>query len=247
MLLFLGDFLLFLEVLEFVGRRETLVLRFGFLFFGGGGAGLLVGLARGLANRGVGVPVALGVELLRGLEHLGVLGGQGGVLRGEELLEAAEVGELVLVAHLVELVPKAFFQFGGQAQELARLGAVVNQCLHVAPVHLLAVFGEAEQLDRVADQVTLHLLIEWRIRREAGTMVHFQQVWLALVIEHDIEAKYVEAHRVLVVINLHVLEDVVHVWLPRNQRLHYDVLHLCHQLVCVLALALLQKLQSVLE
>lgn len=93
-----------------------------------------------------------------------------------------------------------FFELWWKPQEFATSSPKIDLSLHIASVRRFPLLGEAQHLDRVSDQISLHLLIDRRIGAKTGTMINLQKIRLALAIHHDVEPKNVKAHRVLVVV-----------------------------------------------
>ena len=67
------------------------------------------------------------------------------------------------------------------------------------------------------------------------------------MVEHDVKAQDLEAHRVLKVVELTLAEHVLQLRLPADQSLHDDVLDAGHHWRRVYALALLQVLHCELK
>ena len=78
-------------------------------------------------------------------------------------------------------------------------------------------------------------------------MVHLQQVWLVFAVKHDVEAKNLKAHRVLIVFNLVGLVLVCDVRLSDKDGLDYQIFHLIHQLFSVRVELLFEEAQYVFQ
>ena len=124
---------------------------------------------------------------------------------------------------------------------------MIQVSLQVLRVHSFTFFRNTEQPDRVSHQLSLDLLVQGAVRREAGTVIDLEQVWLALGVQHDIEAQDLEAHGVLKVIDLARVHSVRDDWLSGYQGLDDDVLDLLHEFLGVLTLTLLEVLQGEFE
>ena len=71
-------------------------------------------------------------------------------------------------------------------------------------------------------------IIKWRVCREAWCMVDFQQIWLALLVQEDIKAKYLKAHQIFDVCRLARPVAVRQLGLSRNQSLDNQILYFAH-------------------
>jgi len=93
-------------------------------------------------------------------------------------------------------------------------------------VRTLSLLAEVEQRDGFLQQVRLDLLVEWAVRREGGQAVDLKQPWLHLLIQKNVEAQHLEAHRVLQVVGLDGLKRVDKVWSSADDGLNGYVLNL---------------------
>ena len=64
--------------------------------------------------------------------------------------------------------------------------------LHLKYYGLLAL-SDVEQPERVLDQASLHHLVDFGVVVEARALVHFQEPWPEIAVEHDVEAQDLEA------------------------------------------------------
>jgi len=62
------------------------------------------------------------------------------VLARVDLLEAAKVSRLVLIADLIKFCAQLLFQLWRQSNEFTVTDSLVHHRLHIAPIHLLALF-----------------------------------------------------------------------------------------------------------
>ena len=115
--------------------------------------------------------------------------------------------------------------------------------LLVPLVHRLAFLGQPEQSDCISDEFAFHFLVQRAIRCETRTVIHLKKIRLGLLVEHDIKAQNLEAHRILKVIQLALLESLRNDRLSANQGLHYYVFHLFHQSVRFYAIISLDILE----
>lgn len=122
--------------------------------------------------------------------------------------EAAKIFHLKFIPDLFKLSLELLLGFLGQSQILATHNPVLKQDLLVLSVHHLPFLRQPEQSNRVSDQFPFDLRIEWRVAGETGTVVYFEQVGLALVVQHYVEAENLEEHRILEVVPLELLVGV---------------------------------------
>jgi len=140
------------------------------------------------------------MHLSRGCDQSGVVSHHRFVLNWIDLLECSQVSDLIDVPNLIKLTSELLFVLVWQPHEFSSAGPVVELQLYVLPVSCFSLLRQAKHLDRIPNQISLYLLIDWRIGTETWTVVDFEQIWFTLVVQHDVKAQYVEAHRVLVVI-----------------------------------------------
>ena len=107
-----------------------------------------------------------------------------------------------MVSHFIEFSSQSLFELCRKANEFSRENALVRHRLLVLIVHHAASLGEPKQLYGVFDKFSLDLFVQRRVTGEAWTVVDFEQLRLALVIEHDVKSQDLETHRILVVIEL---------------------------------------------
>ena len=105
-----------------------------------------------------------------------------------------------------------------------------------ADVVLSPLLAHVEHLDGVSENILLHFVVERRVCREGRRLVYFDQPGPEVLVDHDVEAEDLEAHRVVDAFGLADPVHVVHVRLANDYRLHYDVLDLFPNLVGVATL-----------
>ena len=89
------------------------------------------------------------------------------------MLETTQIGKLVLITNLVKLPTQFFLEVSRQTEELASLGAVINQSLHISLIVLFSLLSESKQLNRVSDQVTFNFFVKGRVCTKRGTVIYF--------------------------------------------------------------------------
>lgn len=113
---------------------------------------------------------------------------------GVQLFKGTQILLLIDISELLELLTVLVLEVLGYAQELPIHYSVIQVGLQILHVHRFSLLGKTKESDGVADQFTLDFLIERAIRAEARTVINFEKVGLALVIEHDVEAEDLETH-----------------------------------------------------
>lgn len=66
----------------------------------------------------------------------------------------------------------------------------ISLCLEV----FLALLVDVEDGHCISNKILLNVLVKGSVCSEAGRVVDLQQVWVELVVEHDVEPQYLEAH-----------------------------------------------------
>ena len=61
---------------------------------------------------------------------------------------------------------------------------------------------QVAKCDTVMNDTLLDLVVKWTISLEGGHLIDFDERWLELVIDHNVEAKDLEAHTVFNVVRL---------------------------------------------
>jgi len=164
-----------------------------------------------------------------------------------ESLKAPKVLGFVDITKLVKFHPVLIFLVSWKAQKFSVHDAMIEVRLKVLRIHCFAFSRYTKEPNGIPDQLTLDFFIEWAVRREAGAVVDFEEVRLAFVVQHDIEAEDLKAHRVLEVVYLTGAHSIGNLWLPSDKRLHNNVFDTLHQFLRVLSLTFLQVLEGEFE
>ena len=96
-----------------------------------------------------------------------------------------------------------------------------------------SLLAEIQQLEGILDDVLFDFVIEGGVGGEGRRLVDFDEPGPEVLVDHDVEAEDLEAHRVIVVVRLARAVDVSHVWLPNDDRFDDDVLDALHDEVWV--------------
>jgi hypothetical protein len=84
--------------------------------------------------------------------------------------------------------------------------------------------------------IPLNFIVQWRVRGETGTLVHFDKPWSELAVDQNVKAQDLKAHGVVKILRLTRPVQVSQVWLTDHHRFHYDILDLLHQQVDICTL-----------
>lgn len=88
-----------------------------------------------------------------------------------------------------------------------------------------------QQFESISQYLLLYFIVEPWVSLEWWRLIYFDQPWLEIVVNHNVETQDLKTHGVVVVIWLARPVYVRHEWLSNDQGLHNDVLYLVHYLV----------------
>lgn len=95
--------------------------------------------------------------------------------------------------------------------------------LGLSDVPVLPLLVQVQDMQRVPQEVLLDLVVERRLRHEAGRLVHFDQPGLETVVEEDVHAYYLKAERILNILWLRRPVYVSHCVNPCEESLHANL------------------------
>lgn len=100
-------------------------------------------------------------------------------------------------------------------------------------------------MESVSEKVLLDVVVQWRVRAETGTVVHFNEPRFQVRVEHNVKPKDLEAERVLGILRLCRSHEVLDGMNRSKQCLHANLFDLLPELLRNRRLALCPTLFSV--
>jgi len=89
---------------------------------------------------------------------------------------------------------------------------------------------QIHEVESIAHDLFLHGVVEGRVTAKGRTLIHLDQPWSEFVVDHDVEAQYLEAHSSVQILWLAGAVQVTQVGLADDERLHNLVFDLCPEL-----------------
>ena len=139
---------------------------------------------------------------MRTLQELLVLRHLFLILTGVDHLELTQIGFFKFVTLLGYLVQTGLLLLLGKLDFLTSEHAFLHDLLVLSDPTILPLGAQVEQVDCIGDQERLDALVQARFCFETGRLIYLDQPGLAVFIDEDVEAQYLEAELVFVVLGL---------------------------------------------
>ena len=100
----------------------------------------------------------------------------------------------------------------------------------------LAFLVDVEEGHCIRNKILLNVLVKGSVCSEAGRVVDLQQIWVELVVEHDVKPQYLEAHVVGEVVGVDWGDWIAQGGVTSDYRFDEDVVDLALELIDIVAL-----------